>query len=157
MNLAKSIMKVPMKQNSEQKCIVKITKSASETEDFAEEFASTLSGGEVVLLFGDLGAGKTVFAKGVARALGITQDIKSPTFTLCCEYFGKSLRLKHIDAYRLKNGDEAEACGITEDFGARGVLTLIEWPEQIESALPRNCIKIHIMRISDTERKIEVC
>ncbi len=134
-----------------------ITHSASETEKFAENLASKFKGGEVLLLSGDLGAGKTVFAKGVARALGVSQDVKSPTFTLLCEYAGTNKRLKHIDAYRLNSGEEAEACGLTEDVGAEDTVTVIEWPEKIQSVLPLGCIRVEIERIGDAERKIKVC
>lgn len=131
-----------------------VTKSAEETEKAAEEFARGFAGGETVLLVGDLGAGKTVFAKGVAKALGVKEDVKSPTFTLSCEYSGDKLRLLHIDAYRLKNGEEAEACGINERFGNADTVTLIEWPYQIESVLPKKYIKAEIARLSDNEREI---
>lgn len=132
-----------------------ITESADETAALAEKFASGLVGGEVILLSGDLGAGKTVFAKGVAKALGVTGEVKSPTFTLCCEYDGR-LRLVHIDAYRLKNGAEAEACGLNEKFGDKTAVCLIEWPSQIASVLPQNTIKINIDRVSDNQRKITI-
>ena len=131
-----------------------ITKSAEETEKLAEDLARGFKGGETVLLVGDLGAGKTVFAKGVAKALGVKEDVKSPTFTLSCEYSGDKLRLLHIDAYRLKNGEEAEACGINERFGNADTVTLIEWPYQIESVLPKKYIKAEIVRLSDNEREI---
>lgn len=133
-----------------------VTKSAEETERFAERLASGFKGGEVVLLSGDLGAGKTVFAKGVAKALGVKGDVKSPTFTLCCEYSGDRLELVHIDAYRLHDGAEAEACGINEKFGRPDTVTLIEWPSQIESVLPRGCIRVDIARLGDNEREITV-
>lgn len=131
-----------------------VTKSAEETEKLAEDIARKFKGGETVLLVGDLGAGKTVFAKGVARALGVREDVKSPTFTLSCEYNGDKLRLLHIDAYRLKNGEEAEACGLNERFGNPDTVTLIEWPYQIESVLPRKYIKSEIKRLGDNEREI---
>lgn len=131
-----------------------VTKSAEETEKLAEDIARKFKGGETVLLVGDLGAGKTVFAKGVAKALGVREDVKSPTFTLSCEYNGDKLRLLHIDAYRLKNGEEAEACGLNERFGNPDTVTLIEWPYQIESVLPRKYIKAEIKRLGDNEREI---
>lgn len=132
------------------------TKGAEETEAFAEKLAADFKGGEVVLLSGDLGAGKTVFAKGVARALGVKGDVKSPTFTLCCEYAGRDLELVHIDAYRLASGAEAEASGLNEKFGDPHTVCLVEWPSQIESVLPAKAIKVDIKRISDDEREITV-
>lgn len=133
-----------------------ITNGAEDTRRFACELATAFKGGEVLLLSGDLGVGKTVFAKGVAEALGINEDIKSPTFTLSCEYDSGRLRLLHIDAYRLANGAEAEACGLNERFGDSDTVTLIEWPSQIESVLPTNCIKVNITRLGDEQREIEV-
>ena len=133
-----------------------VTSGAEETVALAANFASTFSGGEVILLTGDLGAGKTVFAKGVAKALGVKSDVKSPTFTLCCEYDGDKLRLIHIDAYRLKNGEEAEACGLDEKFGDKNAVCLIEWPSQIETVLPKNAIRVNIDRLSDNEREITI-
>lgn len=133
-----------------------VTNGAEETVALAEKLAQTFTGGEVVLLSGDLGAGKTVFAKGVAKALGVRSDVKSPTFTLCCEYDGDKLRLIHIDAYRLKNGEEAEACGLNEKFGDKSAVCLIEWPSQIESVLPDNVLRVNIERLGDNERKITI-
>lgn len=133
-----------------------VTEGADETVALAERLAATFKGGETVLLTGDLGAGKTVFAKGVARALGVQTDVKSPTFTLCCEYEGDKLRLVHIDAYRLKDGAEAEACGLNEKFGDKGTVCLIEWPSQIASVLPAKAIKVNIERLSDNEREITI-
>lgn len=132
-----------------------VTKSEEETRGVARGLAAGFTGGEVVLLSGELGAGKTVFAKGVAEALGITDDVKSPTFTLSCEYSGR-LRLVHIDAYRLSDGAEAEACGIDENFGEAGTVCLIEWPSRIQSILPRKRISVEIVRTGDTEREITI-
>lgn len=132
------------------------TTSAEDTENAAAELASGFNGGEIVLLSGDLGAGKTVFAKGVARALGVSGDVKSPTFTLCCEYSGDKLTLVHIDAYRLGSGAEAEACGLNEKWGDKSVVTLIEWPSQIESILPDDCVRVEITRTGENTRKIEI-
>ena len=133
-----------------------ITRSEDETRAVARTLAGNFKGGEVVLLTGELGAGKTVFAKGVAEALGISDDIKSPTFTLSCEYEGGRLRLVHIDAYRLSSGEEAEACGIGELFGDSSTVCLVEWPSKIESILPANCIEVTILRTGDSEREISI-
>ena len=133
-----------------------ITRNEDETKELARKIASGFTGGEVVLLSGDLGAGKTVFAKGVAEALGVKADVKSPTFTLSCEYEGDKLRLIHIDAYRLKNGEEAEACGLNERFGDKHCVCLIEWPSQIESVLPEHRTEVDIVRTGDSEREITI-
>ena len=106
-----------------------ISKSSEETLKFGEEYAKTLSGGDVVLLNGEMGAGKTVFAKGVAAGLGIVDEILSPTYAYMNDYYGK---LYHFDCYRLSCGEQAEGLGLTDYFYAGGVC-LIEWAENIYS------------------------
>lgn len=133
-----------------------ISHSEDETIEFARSLSSGFSGGESVLLSGNLGAGKTVFAKGVARGLGITAPIKSPTFTLCCEYRGEKLTLWHFDAYRLASGREGEAAGLNEHFGDKRGVCVIEWPEQIESILPVKAVRISIKTIDETTKEITV-
>ena len=86
------------------------------TLSFAEKFASSLKGGEIILLDGRLGAGKTVFVKGIAKGLDIDEEVTSPTFTLMNEYQGR-LSLVHMDVYRLKSALEAYEAGLTEYFG----------------------------------------
>ena len=95
-----------------------ISKSSEETLKFGEEYAKTLSGGDVVLLNGEMGAGKTVFAKGVAAGLGIVDEILSPTYAYMNDYYGK---LYHFDCYRLSCGEQAEGLGLTDYFYAGGV------------------------------------
>ena len=131
-----------------------ISHSEAGTIAYARELASKFIGGETILLSGDLGAGKTVFAKGVALALGITSPIKSPTFTLCCEYKGDKLMLWHFDAYRLSSGREGEAAGLNEHFGKSTGVCVIEWPEQIKSILPRRAIRINIKTIDENTKEI---
>lgn len=126
------------------------THSAKETEDIAFKFAKTLPAGTVVLLDGDMGVGKTVFAKGVARALGIEEPILSPTYAYMNDYDGK---LYHYDCYRLSSGEDALSLGLTDYFYQSGIC-LIEWFQNIESVLPKNCKLVKIERISETERKI---
>ena len=94
-------------------------KSTSErqTEKLGRRLAKTFSGGETVLLVGELGAGKTRFAKGIARGLGVKETVTSPTFALHNRYRGKKLFLNHFDFYRLSDGDEARAAGLDEYFG----------------------------------------
>ena len=112
------------------------TNSAEETMSLANDLAQGLTGGEVITLQGDLGAGKTVFAKGLAEALGVTEVVNSPTFVIMkiykLEAQNESLKeLCHIDAYRLGSSEELEAIG-SEDYLCRpGVITLIEWPELV--------------------------
>lgn len=132
-----------------------ITKSEQETFEFAKNYAGTLSGGEILLLGGELGAGKTLFTKGLAVGLGIDDDVTSPTFTIMNEYYG-SLTLCHVDAYRLKNGEEAYMAGITEYFGQDDTVCCIEWWQNIVDAIVGKTIKIEIEYLGEKERKITI-
>ncbi len=129
-----------------------VTHSAEETIQFAKKYAAGLQKGEVVLLCGEMGAGKTVFVKGVAQALGIDEEITSPTYAYMNDYGG---RLYHYDCYRLTSGAQAEALGLTDYFYADGIC-VIEWAENIAEVLPENCKKVTIRKLSETEREI-VC
>ena len=128
----------------------KITKSREETIKFAEEYGKTLRGGDVLLLDGDMGAGKTVFTKGIALALGISDEITSPTYAYLNDYDGK---LYHYDCYRLSSGEDAEALGLTEYFYGDGVC-VVEWSENIADVLPDNCKRVKIEKIGLNTRKI---
>ena len=127
-----------------------ITKSFEETIDVAYNFAKTLNAGDVVILDGDMGAGKTVFAKGVARALGIEDEITSPTYAYMNDYDGK---LYHYDCYRLSSGEDAEALGLTDYFYMKGIC-LIEWAQNIADALPNRVKRVVIEKIDENTRKI---
>ncbi len=130
--------------------MVKITKSREETIKFAEEYGKTLRGGDVLLLDGEMGAGKTVFTKGIALALGINAEITSPTYAYLNDYDGK---LYHYDCYRLSSGEDAEALGLTEYFYGDGVC-VVEWSENIADVLPDNCKRVKIEKIDLNTRKI---
>ncbi|MBO7525780.1 MAG: tRNA (adenosine(37)-N6)-threonylcarbamoyltransferase complex ATPase subunit type 1 TsaE [Clostridia bacterium] len=130
----------------------KISKSAEETFNIAFDYAKTLEKNDVVLLEGEMGAGKTVFAKGVAAGLGITDEITSPTYAYMNDYGGK---LFHYDCYRLSGGEQALALGLTDYFDAGGVC-LIEWSENIASVLPEKTKTVKIEIIGETERKIKL-
>ena len=131
-----------------------VTCSESETLRFAGALSEMLDAGDCVLLHGDLGAGKSVFARGVARALGITGAMPSPTFTLMIPYEG-SKKLYHFDLYRLNDPDEFYAAGLDEFIGGDGV-ALIEWPEMAEID-PVPCLHVTIRRGADeNEREIEM-
>ncbi len=127
-----------------------ISRSEKKTIEFAEKYAKTLHAGDVVLLQGDLGAGKTVFVKGIARALGIEEEITSPTYAYMNDYDGK---LYHYDCYRLKNGAQAEAMGLCDYFDAGGIC-VIEWSENIADVLPENCKVVRIRKLGEKEREI---
>lgn len=127
-----------------------ISHSAKETITFAEEYARSLKGGDVVLLNGDMGAGKTVFAKGVALGLGIKEEVLSPTYAYMNDYDGK---LYHYDCYRLSSGMQAEALGLCDYFYGNGVC-LVEWAENIADILPENCKRVTINKREGDVREI---
>lgn len=129
-----------------------ISSSAAETEEFAFRYAKELNSGAVVLLRGELGAGKTVFCKGVARGLGIEDEILSPTYAYMNDYYGK---LYHFDCYRLSCGRQAEELGLCDYFYAGGIC-LIEWAENIFDVLPKNCRRVAIEKLDGDKRRI-VC
>ena len=118
--------------------------------EIAREYAATLKKGDVVLLKGQRGAGKTVFAKGVAAGLGITEEILSPTYAYMNDYDGK---FYHYDCYRLSDGEQALALGLTDYFYAGGIC-LIEWSENIASVLPANCKTVVIEALDGGQRRI---
>jgi tRNA threonylcarbamoyladenosine biosynthesis protein TsaE len=128
------------------------THSELETADVARDLSSGLSPGSVVLLCGDLGAGKTAFVKGLAEGLGVSRDeVSSPTFTLIQEYRGGRLPLLHVDLYRLDDGREIDDLGLDE-LGAEGVLA-IEWAEKLADP-PRDAIRVSITDAGENERVV---
>ena len=114
-----------------------ISSSPAETVQIAAEFAKTLRGGEVLAFRGGLGMGKTAFTRGLARGLGITDRVTSPTFTIVNEYEGGRLPLFHFDMYRLSSSDELYDIG-WEDYLARGGVCAVEWSEIVSDALEEN-------------------
>ena len=129
-----------------------IAKSARETMAFAQNYAASLRPGDVVLLYGEMGAGKTEFVKGLAKGLGIEEEITSPTYAYMNDYGG---RLYHFDCYRLAGGAQAEALGLTDYFDAGGICVL-EWPQNIADVLPAGCKRVEIRKLGEEEREI-VC
>ncbi len=129
-----------------------VTESAGETLELAESVGALLRAGDLVVLEGDLSAGKTVFAKGVARALGVTETVVSPTFTIVREYRGR-VPLVHVDVYRLDTMQEVEDLGI-EEIIADDRVTLVEWGDVIASALPaeRLVIRLELGERDDSRR-----
>lgn len=117
--------------------------SREETIKFAADLAAKSKPGDVYTLTGDLGVGKTVFAKGFARGLGVTEPVTSPTFTIVQEYLSGRLPFFHFDVYRIADPDEMEETGFYDYLDRDGVV-LIEWAELIEEILPfpRTSIKI---------------
>ena len=128
-----------------------ISESKEDTIEFAKRYASTLKGGDVVLLNGEMGAGKTMFAKGVALGLNISDEVLSPTYSYMNDYNGV---LFHFDCYRLKSGEQAEALGLCDYFYSDGIC-LIEWAENISSVLPERVKTVKIEKIGADRRRIE--
>ena len=122
------------------------TDSAKETFEFAKQYSETLQGGEVLCMYGDLGAGKTLFAQGLAAGLGIDGYISSPTFTIVNEYEGR-LPLYHFDVYRIADPDEMYETGFDDYISGNGVC-LIEWAELIQDIIPLPYTKVTIVRDS---------
>lgn len=131
-----------------------ISHSESETYDFGYLVGENCKGGEVIILNGNLGAGKTVFTKGLAKALKIEDAITSPTFTIMNVYEGETLTLYHYDAYRLKDGKEAYEAGLTEYLYDASGVCVIEWAQNIKSALMGGEIEITINYLNEKEREI---
>jgi tRNA threonylcarbamoyladenosine biosynthesis protein TsaE len=127
-----------------------ITTSTEETGQFAEKLAAHLKPGAVLTLEGDLGAGKTTFTKGLAKGLGVTKTVNSPTFTIIKEYKGR-LPLYHMDVYRLD--DSFEDLGFDEYFEGEGV-TVVEWAHLIQDQLPEELLSLSIYREGDSTRRI---
>ena len=122
------------------------TNSVEETERLGQRLGETLRGGEVVAYLGELGAGKTAFTRGLARGLGISMRVTSPTYTIVNEYTGGRLPLFHFDMYRLGSSDELFDIG-WEDYLARGGVCAVEWSENVEDAL-QDAIRITIEKDS---------
>lgn len=132
-----------------------ISDSPKKTKNIAADLANTLQGGEVIAFYGDLGQGKTCFVTGLAEGLGFTGEVSSPTFAIINEYIGGRLDLYHFDMYRVSDWDDLYSTGYFEYMESGGVLA-VEWSENIETALPENCIKVTINRIDETTRKITI-
>lgn len=118
------------------------TTSEEQTEKFGEILARGLTNDSVIALDGDLGAGKTCLARGIARGLGVTSFVSSPTFTIVNEYEGGRIRMFHFDTYRLADEDDFINAGLDEYFGS-GVC-VIEWSDVISGVLPRGTVRMRI-------------
>jgi len=130
-----------------------ISNSVENTIDLGSKIGALLKPGDVILLTGDLGAGKTHIAKGVGKALGVKRIINSPTFTIVKEYSGNNVKFYHLDLYRLD--------GLNNDFDLEEYIEsdgicVIEWPHQIEEILPKEYLNIKLLRLDDNQRKIEI-
>ncbi|MDD2479198.1 MAG: tRNA (adenosine(37)-N6)-threonylcarbamoyltransferase complex ATPase subunit type 1 TsaE [Victivallaceae bacterium] len=134
-----------------------ISNSEAETEQFAYSLAQTLPRGSVVALNGDLGAGKTVFSRGFARGLNITEPVSSPTYTIIQEYpCPDGGYFFHMDLYRINDVRAALDFGIDEYLNDPESWSVIEWPNRISTILPPHTINIKIENIDDDSRKITI-
>ena len=131
-----------------------ISRSAEQTEAIGEQFAKNLADGSVVAMYGDLGAGKTAFVRGMARGMGLSCRVSSPTFTIVNEYCGDR-ELIHFDMYRLSGSDELFDIG-WEVYLARGAVCAVEWSEKIDDAFYGDETVVRIEKLGDFERKITI-
>ena len=131
-----------------------ITKSPEETELLGQKLGAALRGGEVIAYRGDLGAGKTAFTRGLARGLGISMRVTSPTYTIVNEYTGGRLPLFHFDMYRLGSSDELFDIG-WEDYLLRGGVCAVEWSENVADAM-QDAVTVSIEKTGDDERRITI-
>jgi tRNA threonylcarbamoyladenosine biosynthesis protein TsaE len=131
------------------------TSSPEETRQSARRIAGQVSSGTVIALSGELGAGKTVFAKGFCHALGFGGNVSSPSFTLVNIYQVGTLTINHVDCYRLNDPSEVEDLGPDELFYPAGI-TLVEWAEKVKSYLPATTVWIKIELLTAESRRIEI-
>ena len=127
-----------------------LSHSPEETKSFAAQYAKTLRPGDVVLLEGEMGAGKTAFAQGVARGLGVTEDVLSPTYA----YVNSYEPMFHFDCYRIESERQAEELGFADYFDLGGIC-LVEWSENIAGLLPEEVKRVTVRKSGETQREIE--
>lgn len=135
-----------------------IVKNQKQTEEMATKLAKELKGGELLALSGNLGAGKTIFIKALAKAMGIKEHITSPTFVLMKVYdlkFGKINKFVHLDCYRLSGQEDLAEIGLGDYLNYDNIVVAIEWADKIAN-LPDKAIKIHIALLEDEKRKISI-
>jgi tRNA threonylcarbamoyladenosine biosynthesis protein TsaE len=129
-----------------------VSRSAGDTQALGERLGARLGPGDVVACVGELGAGKTCFLQGLARGLGVTGDVTSPTFVLINEYRGR-LPVHHLDAYRVESLAEIVDLGVEELFHGDGV-TLVEWADKLMPLLPAGAVLVRISGVGDEPREI---
>jgi tRNA threonylcarbamoyladenosine biosynthesis protein TsaE len=131
------------------------TGSAAETEAFGARLAERLSPGDVVIVSGEVGAGKTTLIRGAARALGVTEPVTSPTFTIGQRYGGGRLPISHLDLYRLENLDGEDPALLDDYLGGDGV-AFVEWPAAGAERLGRPALEVRLEHVSEERRSIEI-
>jgi len=132
-----------------------VTNSASETRALGERLASGLRPGDTVILEGELGAGKSELARGIARGLGVTETVTSPSFTILNVYESGRCPLYHFDWYRLESEEELYELGMDEYLGGDGI-AVVEWAERCPDAVPEDCIRIRLEATGEETRRITV-
>ncbi len=138
-----------------------LSHSVGETQAFAQEVAKNIIPGDVLALYGELGAGKTTFVSYLVSALGLKNRVQSPTFVISRIYesadaAGEIKKVNHLDLYRLQDAPEVSELGFAEFLNEKNAVTLVEWPEVAESLLPSNTIRIFFEVVDENERKIHV-
>ncbi len=131
-----------------------ITNSAAETRELGKRLAEKLKAGDVILLTGELGAGKSELARGIAKGLGVAETVTSPSFTILNVYESGRTPLYHFDWYRLESEEELYELGMDEYLGGDGI-ALVEWPERCPDANPADCLRVRITAEGENTRKIE--
>ena len=135
--------------------IVRTAPAPEDTREIGQEVSAFLRDGDTVVLEGELGAGKSELARGIARGLGYTGPVPSPSFTILNEYEGGRLPLHHFDWYRLADSEELYESGLNEFIGAKGVC-VIEWSERAPDALPESYLRISLLPLEDGTRRITI-
>jgi len=136
-----------------------ISNQTEATLELGKKIATLLLPGMVVSLHGDLGAGKTVLSRGIARGLGVNSPVTSPTFTVAQEYpLSDNYYLYHLDMYRIDNENSALAFGIDEFLFVPNAITVVEWPERISGLLEpgEQLLEIQLRHLSETQRQFEI-
>lgn len=131
------------------------TNSPEQTQKVARNFAKDLRLGDIVMLYGDLGSGKTQFFKGLAIGLGIKQRVTSPTFVFLKIYNANGKTINHIDLYRSENISDLREIGLDEIFESNAI-TVIEWADRLEDNLPKKRIDIYIESVDENKRRISI-
>ncbi|MDQ2653929.1 MAG: tRNA (adenosine(37)-N6)-threonylcarbamoyltransferase complex ATPase subunit type 1 TsaE [Chloroflexota bacterium] len=132
------------------------TERSDQTEHLGEVLGAWLQPGDVVLLHGDLGAGKTTLTKGIARALGVQDTVSSPSFALVNEYALPLLRLFHLDLYRLDDPADLESIGFAELTAAEDGIAIVEWPERAGVLLPDRYLLVEIVYAGEGRRDVRI-
>ena len=134
----------------------KITTSEEETELFAEEISSRVEGGDIICYFGEVGAGKTVFTRGLCKGLGVTGYVNSPSYIILNLYNSPKYKIYHYDLYRIFDVEELTEIGFYDFAGKDNSVTIIEWSEKLADELPKKRIDIIIEVIDETKRKFKI-